>query len=302
MIRIQVNRQSQPQPMSNEFFDETRSPEGDRPASDRGPHLTALNALSVLPAEWRAEMAEHDLVPVTAGESGAYVFRILDPAAGDRFLKIAMGAGVDHLRREVERTQWLASAGIRVPKVLAQFDSTAAFAVTMAALDGQCAARIGGEIWRPVVRAIAHAVAAIHALPVNSCPFDESLNVRLTRAHELVGKGEIDSSQFDARNAAVAPEDLYERLKASIPAQEDRVVVHGDATLSNLIFANDGKIGFVDCGNCGRSDRYVDLAPLVGELADRFGSEARNIFLDAYGEPEWDDRKAEFYSDLYEFF
>jgi aminoglycoside 3'-phosphotransferase II len=264
--------------------------------------LTALNALSVLPAEWRAEMAGHELVPVTAGESGAWVFRILDPAVGDRFLKIAMGAGADQLRREVERTEWLASAGIRVPKVLAQFGSPPAFAVAMAALEGQSATCTGGDNWRPVVRAIAHALATIHALPVNSCPFDESLSVRLARAHDLVRKGEIDSAQFDARNATVTPEDLYERLKASIPAQVDRVVVHGDATLSNLIFANDGKIGFVDCGNCGRSDRYVDLAPLVGELADRFGPEARNAFLRAYGGIEWDDWKAEFYSDLYEFF
>jgi aminoglycoside 3'-phosphotransferase II len=268
----------------------------------RGAHLTAFDALSVLPAEWRAKMAEHELVPVTSGESGACVFRILDAAAGDRFLKVAMGAGADHLRREVERTQWLASAGIRVPKVLAQFGGPAAFAVTMAALDGRCAASAGAEHWRPVVKAIAHAVAAIHALPVNACPFDETLNVRLARAHDLIRKGEIDSSHFDARNAGVAPQHLYERLKASIPEQEDGVVIHGDATLSNLIFGNDGKIGFIDCGNCGRSDRYVDLAPLVGELADRFGSEARSIFLQTYGKPEWDDRKAEFYRDLYELF
>lgn len=264
--------------------------------------MTAFDVLSVLPAEWQAEIAGHELVPVASGESGAHVFRILDPAAGDRYLKIAIGAGADHLRREVERTEWLASAGIRVPKMLSRFGSAAAFAATMTALDGRCAASTGGENWRPVVRAIAQAFAAIHALPVNSCPFDETLNVRLARAHELVRKGEIDGSQFDARNAGVAPEDLYERLKASVPAQEDRVVTHGDATLSNLIFTNDGKIGFLDCGNCGRSDRYVDLAPLLGELVDRFGAEARNIFLHAYGKLEWDDWKAEFYSDLYELF
>jgi aminoglycoside phosphotransferase len=132
--------------------------------------LTAFDVLSALPAEWRAEMAGHELVPVTAGESGAYVFRILDPAAGDRFLKVATGAGTDHLRREVERTQWLASMGIRVPTVLAQCGSPAAFAVVMTALEGQSAACIGGDNWRPVVRAIAHAFAAIHALPVASCP------------------------------------------------------------------------------------------------------------------------------------
>jgi aminoglycoside 3'-phosphotransferase II len=279
-----------------------RSPDVPAVASMRGPILTAFDALRALPAEWRAKIAGHEIAPVTSGESGAHVFQILDPAAGVRYLKIATGAGADHLRREVERTQWLASVGIRVPKVLRRFDSTAAFAVTMTALDGRSAACAGAENWRPVVRAIAHAFAAIHALPVNSCPFDETLSVRLARAYDLVQKDEIDASQFGARNAGVTPEDLYERLKAGVPAQEDRVVTHGDATLSNLIFADDGKIGFVDCGNCGRSDRYVDLAPLVSELADRFGAEARNIFLQAYGELEWDDRKAEFYRDLYELF
>jgi aminoglycoside 3'-phosphotransferase II len=264
--------------------------------------LSGFDALSVLPAEWRARMAEHELVPVMSGESGAYVFRILDPVVGDRYLKIAMGVGADHLRREVERTQWLASAGIRVPRMLLQFGNTAAFAVTMAALDGQSTASIGAESWRPVVVAIGDAFSAIHALPVSSCPFDETLNVRLARAHDHILRGEIDSSQFDIRNARLAPEELYGRLKASVPAQEHEVVIHGDATLSNLIFANDGKIGFVDCGNCGRSDRYADLAPLVGELADRFGAEARSVFLHAYGELEWDDRKAEFYRDLYELF
>jgi aminoglycoside 3'-phosphotransferase II len=264
--------------------------------------LAAFDALTVLPAEWQAKMAEHELVPVMSGESGAYVFRILDSVAGDRYLKIAMGTGTDHLQREVERTQWLASAGIRVPRVLLQSRTTAAFAVTMAALDGQSAASIGTESWRAVVRAISHAFAAIHALPVNSCPFDETVNVRLARAHDHILRGEIDSSQFDMRNAGLAPDALYERLQASVPAREDSVVAHGDATLSNLILANDGKIGFIDCGNCGRSDRYTDLAPLVGELADQFGTEARNIFLHAYGELEWDDRKAEFYRDLYELF
>jgi aminoglycoside 3'-phosphotransferase-2 len=264
--------------------------------------LAAFNTLSVLPAEWRARLAEHKLVPVTSGMSGAHVFRVLERQAGDQYLKIAIGADAGHLRREAERTKWLAAMGIRVPEVVAQFDGTDVFAMTMTALSGRSAERAGRDDWRPDVRAMARAFAALHALPTNACPFDETLSVRLARARELVRRGAIDVSQFDARNMGLSPEALFDRLKASVPAHENLVVVHGDATLSNLIVGHDGSIGFIDCGSCGKADSYVDLALLVAELAEQFGDEARNLFLDAYGGPPWDERKAAFYCDLYELF
>jgi len=209
-------------------------------------HLTSSDVLSGLPAEWQAKMAENELIPVTSGMSGAYVFRIPDRQAGDQYLKVGIGTNADQLRREGARTKWLASVGLRVPEVIMQFDGTNLFAMTMAALDGQSAVFTSPDNWRPVVNAIAHAFATMHSLPTNSCPFDETLHVRLARARELIRRGEIDAAQFNARNAGITPAELYRRLEAGIPAQEDCVVTHGDATLSNLIFGNDGKIGFVD--------------------------------------------------------
>jgi aminoglycoside phosphotransferase len=112
----------------------------------------------------------------------------------------------------------------------------------------------------------------------------------------------IDTSAFDTRNVGMTAEQLYGRLQASIPAGEDCVVTHGDATLDNMIVGDDGKIGFIDCGNAGAADRYVDLAVTVGELAERLGEDARALFARAYGKLAWDARKAAFYDDLYEFF
>jgi aminoglycoside phosphotransferase len=178
-------------------------------------HLTVFDVLSVLPAEWQAKMAEKGLVPVTSGMSGAYVFRILDPQSGDRYLKVGIGTNADQLRREGARTKWLASEGLRVPEVVMQFDGANLFAMTMAALDGQSAVFTSPDNWRPVVGAIAHAFAAMHSLPTNSCPFDESLNVRLARARELIRRGEIDAAQFHTRNAGITPEGLYRRLEAA---------------------------------------------------------------------------------------
>jgi aminoglycoside 3'-phosphotransferase-2 len=261
-----------------------------------------LDPLHVLPATWRIALAAHELVPVTAGMSGAHVFRIRDRQAGDRYLKIATGPDAAALRGEVERTDWLAAIGMRVPDVLMRHDSGDAFAIIMSALDGEPAEHISREHWRPVVTAIARAFATLHALPANACPFDESVQVRMARAHALLRQGAIDGSDFDARNIGVSPEALYARLAANPPAHEESVVVHGDATLSNLIFGEDHTIGFVDCGNAGRADRYVDLALLAQEIADRFGDEAREALLEIYGAGAWDQPKAEFYRDLYELF
>jgi aminoglycoside phosphotransferase len=263
--------------------------------------ITAFDALSILPAEWRTMIAGGELVRVTSGMSGAHVFRMCGSQGDAQYLKIAAGTDADHLRREAQRTRWLAAMGVPVPDVIMQFDGETAFAMMVTALNGYPAEHIGGDNWR-VVTAIAQAFAALHALPPNACPFDESLNVRMARARDLVRQGAIDGSEFDTRNIGIAPAGLYKRLTAHISAHEDRVVVHGDATLSNLIFGSDGKIGFIDCGHCGVADRYVDLALLAAEIADQFGAEARNVFLGAYGMLQWDERKAEFYRDLYELF
>ncbi len=264
--------------------------------------FTAADAWDVLPAAWRTMMAGHERVPVTSGMSGAIVFRLHGGEAGEHYLKIGIGAQADQVRREAERTRWLGSMGIRVPVVAMQCDRPDAFAMTMTALDGEPAERVGPAGGPAVIGAIAHAFAQLHALPVESCRFDETLDVRLARARDLVRRGAIDGTQFDGRNLGTAPADLFARLSADPPPRQDCVVVHGDATLANLIFGHDRTIGFIDCGNCGRSDRYVDLAPLVGEIADRFGAAARDVFLETYGAIRWDRDKARYYSDLYELF
>jgi aminoglycoside 3'-phosphotransferase II len=259
-------------------------------------------ALGILPVSWRARLAAQTVIPVTTGMSGALVFRVIGEHGLGEYLKIGTGIVADLLMREVERTEWLASVGVRVPRVVARFVDKDVAAFVMSSLGDRTAEDIPSVNWKPTVTAIARTLASLHALPVLSCPFDETLEVRLGRARALVRSGEIDPGDFDERNAGVAPEDLYARLETSVPESEDCVVTHGDATLSNLILGPEGQVGFVDCSHSGRADRYVDLALLVGELERWFGAEARDAFLGAYGDVQWDERKAAFYLDLYELF
>jgi aminoglycoside 3'-phosphotransferase II len=233
---------------------------------------------------------------IETGMSDASVFRL----GASRYLKIAQGAAARDLREEVERTAWLGQKGVRVAPALRVHDAGDVVAVLSEALAGSSADETGlsPEV---VVPALARALSALHAVPAAHCPFDESIAVRLGRAGTLVENGEVDPRAFAPRNREVAPGALLERLRSAVPS-EDVVVVHGDATLSNMIVGNDVSVGFIDCGHAGRADPYTDLALVTEGLAERFGTAMADRFLGAYGSAPLDERKAGYFLDLYELF
>src|ERR1043166_943992 len=220
------------------------------------------DAIDDLPASWKARLAGKNIVQVDTGMSGASVFRVIAEHGIDHYLKIGTGAVADLLRQEIESTQWLASGGVPVPSVLARCANENVVAVAMSPLAGRSAEQIRETEWRSTGAAIARAFAHLHSVPVATCPFDEGLEIRLARASLLVRSDAIDPADFDERNAGLAPRELYDRVASRIPEHEDCVVTHGDATLSNLILGDDGQIGFIDCGHCGRAARYGDEADL----------------------------------------
>ncbi len=95
-----------------------------------------MNALDLLPASWRSELAGASIHPVRTGAGGAFVFRV-ERAAERRFLKIAAGQQAEDLREEIARTAWLGSQGIKVSAILRSVTDVELAAVLMAALEGE---------------------------------------------------------------------------------------------------------------------------------------------------------------------
>jgi aminoglycoside 3'-phosphotransferase II len=258
------------------------------------------NALSLLTQpEWQ-DLSRARIEPVTEGMSGALLFRVTENGQPGRYLKIAREEMMASLRNEIARTRWLASQGIRVPPILRVEERGDELAILTGGLPGAPADDnpLAEDL---LVDAMARAMAALHRLSPAACPFDESLAVRLATATKAVATDDVDPEYFDPRNHGVAPAVLLERLMAD-PPREDFVVAHGDASLANLIVDADGRVGFVDCGNAGRGDRYLDLAVLAGEIEATFGAAATARFIRAYGLVTWDAAKARYFSDLYELF
>lgn len=257
-------------------------------------------ALALLRPDGDAALSDVRLERVTSGMSGARVYRVVQPGRLVRYVKIGRDEAVAPLQEEAARTAWLASQGIAVPSILRVSNQPGSYAILMHALPGT-PADVSILPAPRLIAALAQALAALHALPPDDCPFDETLGTRLPRAAAAVAAGKIDSGDFEAHNRGTAPEALLARLRAPQHA-EDVVVVHGDATLSNLMIDAEGNVGFIDCGNTGRGDRYLDLAVLAADIAEHHGAAAVASFTAAYGERNWDAAKARYYLDLYELF
>jgi aminoglycoside 3'-phosphotransferase-2 len=245
------------------------------------------------------------LEPVTIGMSEATVFRAVAAGREPRYVKVASGTAAAALRDEIARTAWLSERGVPVAEILRIEDRGNAVAVLMAAIAGVPADTSPLPTPR-LIEALAKALAAIHALPVDACPFDETLAMRLKRAAAAVMAGDVNPADFEPRNRNAAPAVLLRRLQAECPREDDIVVLHGDATLGNIMIDEGGTLGtalgFIDCGNAGRGDRYTDLALLHADIVEHRGADAGAQFLVAYGARGFDGAKARFYLDLYELF
>jgi aminoglycoside 3'-phosphotransferase-2 len=251
------------------------------------------------PDDWE-ELADAEFEPLATGLSEAAVFRVTASGRPARYLKLAQGKAAAALREEIARTTWLAHRHVRVPEILRVEDKAARTILLTEAVPGFP----GNEraLATPdLIAALAGALARLHALPAAECPFDETVATRLSRASAAIAAGEVDPDAFDPRNRGTDPADLLTRLALNRPA-EDIVVVHGDATLSNIIVDGDGTVGFVDCSNAGRADPYTDLAVLYADISDHYGPEAAQRFGRIYSPAGWDGAKARFFSDLYELF
>jgi aminoglycoside 3'-phosphotransferase II len=258
------------------------------------------DAVQLLPPEWQAALAGHAVEPAP-GMGGAAVFRISDPTGNCRYLKLACGPDAEPLRQEIARTGWLSGHHVCVPEFLMKVCTQKVTAALMTAVPGRHLSPGAGDL-PAALHTIGRGLARLHAVPAADCPFDEMPTTRLQRAREAIDRNLIDASAFDDRNAGITPAALYRRLAGAVPAREDIVVVHGDATLANMLIGPDGELGFIDCGHAGRSDRYLDLAVVEAELRAGFGPAAAQGFIAVYGIHEWDERKAAFFSDLYELF
>lgn len=158
-------------------------------------------------------------------------------------------------------------------------------------------------------RALASLHGASRRIDLDACPFDASLEARLEAAAVRVEAGLVDTSVLEDPYDHYTPEALLERVRrmaaATRPLDDaDRVFVHGDLCVSNIIFdpAYSSTVGAVDWGFAGVGDRHQDLAITARSLSRNLSGEVLPDFFAAYGLSEPDLLRIETYVTLEELF
>jgi streptomycin 3"-kinase len=137
----------------------------------------------------------------------------------------------------------------------------------------------------------------LHSL--RDCPFARPLSSVIDQAADVVRRGAVNPAFLTDEWRLLSSEELLERVVAERPyieASADLAVCHGDACLPNVFFDPDtvDVTGLIDLGRLGIADRYSDLALVTIQLHDEWSADPAP-FLAAYGLPQPDQRRLEFY-------
>ena len=254
-----------------------------------------------LPQRWREQLAGASLRVQSTGESRATVVRVARTNAPDLFLKSEPVDAFSELVHESVRLRWLEEQGIAAARVLDSMQENGRQWLLTTAVPG--ADLTASPALSPLQRVsiLADGLRELHALPIDSCPFDHRLPQRVAAARARVEGGWLDAADFDAENARSTPRELFQQLLARVPVHADLVVTHGDAYLANVM-AEDGRFsGFVDCGRLGVADRHQDLALSAHSIAGALGAGWVTPFFARYGIAP-DEETSAFYRLLDEFF
>lgn len=244
--------------------------------------------LSTLPASLADQLAEYQPDQVLGGHSGTQIYRLTQPGQATLYLKIGAQDLRAALADEAARLVWLQNK-VPVPQVHYFSETETGAYLLISEVSGMDTSdKAYADDLPTMVRLLGEGLRCFHQVPIDDCPFDETLAVTLARARQRT-------------EAGFAPADRLAELESKRPATEELVLTHGDYCLPNVLLHEGQVSGFIDLGRVGIADRYQDLALAVRSLEYNFGPGWAPQFFTAYGiVPDW--AKVEFYQLLDEFF
>jgi aminoglycoside 3'-phosphotransferase-2 len=261
-----------------------------------------------IPIRIAARLPGYVFAPVGIGESGASVWRCSAQHLPTLYLKVAPLAAEPSLDEEDERLRWMHEHALFVPAVR-EYGCIDGYEYLLT--EGIGGANAADSHWhgRPleVARALGHGLARLHRTDISDCPFDHRNERQIEEARGEVVAGRVREDEFDGKRLGRRAYEIFVDLLASVPADQDLVLVHGDFCLPNVILqevANAGitVAGLVDCGRAGVADRYQDIALAIRSIDGNIGGECVAPFLETYGLDAVREDKIEFFMLLDEFF
>jgi aminoglycoside phosphotransferase len=263
-----------------------------------------MNFLRKMPAALQALLGDAAIEENREGMSGAGVFHIERRGQPDQYLKIGERHSEQDLHPELSRLIWLRGR-LPVPEVIYWAEDDSRQNLLISAVSGLTLYDESLRDQLPaLMRLYASALHQIHNLPVESCPFDMRLDVKIAQAGQRLQDGAVDAENFDPERQGRTAQSAFREMRATRPGDEDLVFTHGDYCTPNVLIDPDTMTlsGLIDWGRAGVADRYQDIALAARSIDYNFGAEWIKPFYDAYGLSEVDGAKVAFYKLLDEFF
>jgi streptomycin 3"-kinase len=235
-----------------------------------------------------------DWEPVNVGESDTSVYR-----RGFVFAKCCAVDGVQELRDERDRVEWLASTKLPGATVADWLETSDGACLVTTAVPGIAGTDLPESLQLQAMQSLGRTLRELHSL--TDCPFERPLASVIAEAESVVRRVAVNPKFLTDEWRAVEPASLLDRVVAERPyveaaAVDDLVVCHGDACLPNVFFdpSTLEVTGLIDVGRLGIADRYSDLALTTIQIHHEWSADPLP-FLEAYGLPNPDHRRLEFY-------
>lgn len=256
-----------------------------------------------VPASLAAQVEGYDWARDTVGEAGAAVYRLSGSGKLTLYLKHGADAVATDVTDEMTRLEWL-GRHLPVPRVVHFTASLGEAWLLMTAIPGrtalQCLVNEADHREETVV-AITDFLRLLHALPVETCPFNSGHLLRLAEAKYRLDAGEVDAADFDKNHKGWTARQVWQAVTDLLPFDADRVVTHGDYSLDNIVLENGRVVGCIDVGRLGSADRYQDLA-ILSHCLGEFDHRLQDVMWRTYGIAEPDRAKIAFHLGLDEMF
>lgn len=238
---------------------------------------------------------------ITIGQSDAMTF-LLKGSINNQYLKIQPNNSIENLYQEKEKLEWL-QGKLSVPEVLYHDTDEVNEYLLITEIKGINASDKSNKAnLSLLIEQLALGLKTIHSLSIESCPFNQNLDIKIEEARIRVENGHVDEEDFDEVRKGFKSRELFDELISKKPINEDLVFTHGDYCLPNIIIDGGKVSGFIDWGRAGVSDRYQDLALVIRSIYYNFGKEYIPFFLKEYGVKEFDESKIFYYQLMDEFF
>ncbi|SEJ37496.1 streptomycin 3-kinase [Dyadobacter sp. SG02] len=241
------------------------------------------------------------------GESGDMVFRRSDGAA---FAKVANESRIHTLEAEYLRTNWLSGQQIGSAQVLDWSKSDQYACLITSCVPGVSASALPPADLLKAWPSIAEKFRHLHQLPSDNCPFERRVSQTVQIADDVVKRNAVNKDFLDDADKNTPFEQLLDPIRPQVPLRimqetTDLAVCHGDACMPNIMVDPKTLIctGIIDLGRLGLSDRYQDLALMIGNTREtwedqRQAEKALQILFDIHNIPIPDLERLAFYLKL----